>query len=54
MSRPKRDLFRLNINVPSHIIELVDEYAAKHGLNRSTAVVFLLVKGLGVEKEVNL
>lgn len=46
MSRPKRDLYRLTCNLPTHIVEEVDRFAEKNGLTRTTAVLILLVDGL--------
>lgn len=52
LARPKRDLYRININLPTHIVEMVDDYASKHGLSRTTAMVILLANALAdVQRE---
>ena len=46
MARTKRDLTRITINLPTHVLEKIDEYAAKHGLSRTTAIMILCVDSL--------
>lgn len=46
MVRPKRDLQRVTMNLPPHIVQMCDEYAEKNGLSRTTAVVVLLANAL--------
>lgn len=46
MSRPKRDLTRITINLPTHVLAKIDEYAFKHGLSRTTAIMILCVDSL--------
>ena len=50
MARPKRDLTRITINLPTHVLKKIDEYAEKHGLSRTTAIMILCADSL-VEKE---
>lgn len=46
LSRLKRDLQRITINVPVHVLSLIDEYANKNGLSRTTAITILCVESL--------
>lgn len=46
MSREKRDLQRITINVPTHILKMIDDYATMNGLSRTTAITLLCVEGL--------
>lgn len=46
MVRPKRDLKRITINLPAHVLEKIDEYASKHGLSRTTAIMILCADSL--------
>lgn len=52
MARPKRDLCRVTVNLPSHIVEYVDEYAKQHGLTRTTAMLILIADGLAANQNV--
>ena len=52
MARIKRDLTRITINLPSHVLEKIDEYSRKHGLSRTTAIMILCVDSLA-DSEVN-
>lgn len=52
MARPKRDLTRITTNLPTDLLDQIDDFAAKHSLPRSTAIIFLLtiaLKGQEVE-----
>lgn len=51
MARPKRDLTRITINLPSHVLEKIDEYAVKHGLSRTTAIMILCADTLAQYEE---
>lgn len=46
MARPKRDLTRITINMPTHVLEKIDEYAHKNGISRTTAIMILCVDSL--------
>lgn len=49
MARVKRDLVRISINLPSHVLEKIDEYAQKHGISRTTAIMILCADSLAQE-----
>lgn len=51
MSRPKRELKRITCNLPVHVLEKIDEYAAKHGLSRTTAIMILCADSLANEQQ---
>ena len=52
MARVKRDLTRITINLPTHILEKIDEYAEKHAISRTTAIMILCADRLvNAEKE---
>lgn len=46
MARPKRELQRITINLPVHVLAKIDEYASKHGLSRTTAIMLLCADSL--------
>lgn len=46
MSKPKRELTRININLPTHMVKMLDEYADSVFVNRTTAITWLLAEGL--------
>ncbi len=46
MSKPKRNLKRINIQLPVPLLSLLDEWAAANGLSRTTAIHLLVVDGL--------
>lgn len=46
MSRPKRDLTRITVNLPTHVLELIDSWAVSNGLSRTTAIMILCVDSL--------
>lgn len=48
MARPKRDLTRITINLPSHVLAEIDKYAEKHGISRTTAIMILCVDSLAL------
>lgn len=48
MARPKRDLTRITINLPTHVLAKIDEYAEKRGISRTTAIMILCVDSLAV------
>ena len=50
MARTKRDLTRITINLPSHLLEMIDEYAKNVGLSRTTAIMIFCADGLGEYK----
>ena len=41
MPRPKRDLTRITINLPTNLLQKIDEYALELGIPRSTAIMIL-------------
>lgn len=47
-NRPKRDLIKVHLNLPIQIIELIDEYANKTGISRTTVITILIAERLGV------
>lgn len=51
MARSKRDLTRITVNLPTHILAEIDAYALKHGLSRTTAIMILCVDSLVLEKD---
>lgn len=51
MARPKRDLFRITVNLPVHILELVDNYAKEYGISRTTAITYLLAQSLAQDNK---
>lgn len=53
MARTKRDLVRININVPAHVLQAIDEYAQGCGISRTTAILFLCAESLGSSQETN-
>lgn len=42
----KRDLTRITINLPTHVLQKIDEYAKLHALSRTTAIMILCVDSL--------
>jgi len=48
----KRELQRLNMNMPADLIEQVDNYAKRMNLNRTSAMILLVSTGL--EQEANM
>lgn len=46
MARVKRDLTRITINMPSHVLEHVDTWANANGLSRTVAIQILCVDAL--------
>ena len=42
----KRDLVRVNCNLPPRLVEEVDKYAAQLSLSRTTAMIVLLSDAL--------
>lgn len=46
MARVKRDLTRITINLPTHVLEQIDAYAKERGLSRTTAIMILCVDSL--------
>ena len=49
MARVKRDLTRITINLPTHVLEKIDEYAEKHAISRTTAIMILCADSLASE-----
>lgn len=50
----KKEIMRLNINVPQDLIDRVDEYAENLSINRTSAVCVLLSQALDAQKTVDL
>lgn len=50
MARPKRDLKRITINLPVHVLDAIDDYAEKNGLSRTTAIMILCADSLSQSK----
>lgn len=46
MARPKRDLTKISLNLPSHVLQKIDDYALKLGISRTTAIMILCVDGI--------
>lgn len=46
MSRVKRDLVRVTINLPRHVHESIKDFAESSGLSFTTAVMILCVDSL--------
>ncbi|MBQ8669455.1 hypothetical protein IJ472_06720 [bacterium] len=46
MSRPKRDLVRINTNINSNVLYYLDQFAADNGITRTTAITLLLAQKL--------
>lgn len=49
----KKEIMRLNINVPQDLIDRVDEYADNLSINRTSAVCVLLSQALDGQKVVS-
>lgn len=45
----KKEFNRININVPVQLLDRIDEYALKNGLNRTTAILVLCNQSLNNE-----
>jgi len=48
----KKELQRLNMNMPAGLLQEVDEYANRMNLNRTSAMILLVSTGL--EQEANM
>lgn len=46
MAKPKRDLTRITINLPTHVLAEIDAYAHKHSLSRTTAIMIMCCDAL--------
>lgn len=46
MARPKRNLKRVNMQLPEHVLEKIDEWARVQGLSRTVAVMILCIDSL--------
>ena len=46
MARPKRDLTRITINVPTSLLDRIDAFAEKNGISRTTAITILCIDSL--------
>lgn len=46
MSKPKRNLKRINCQLPEPLLQVLDEWAASVGLSRSSAILILVSDGL--------
>lgn len=52
MSRPKRDLKRLNVNLPTQLYEALEKKAESTHLDKTSALVYILTEAL--EEYINL
>lgn len=48
-----QETVRVNMNVPSHLVEQVDVYAGKMHVNRTSAICVLLSQALNYEKSLD-
>ena len=49
----KLETFRLTFNIPTDLLDQVDEYAKKMCVNRTSALCFLLSQALNSQKAMN-
>lgn len=49
----RNEVIRLNINVPTPLMERLDEYADRMNINRTSAVAVLLTQALDNQKAMN-
>lgn len=46
MKEKNMELKRLNMNIPTHLLDTIDEYADQLCLNRTSTIILLLRSGL--------
>lgn len=42
----KRDLYRITANLPTNLVEMIDEFANANGISRTTAITILCIQAL--------
>lgn len=51
MVSKKRDLVRVNLNLPSNLVDMLDDYASQKGINRTMAIIWLCSHALANDKK---
>lgn len=40
---------RVNVNLPEQLVDLIDDFAEKNGVTRTSAIIYLLAQQINIE-----